>query len=159
MKKKNPKHSYNPRPIDRIMQSDFLEAMSQTEDLPLEDQWGIVLELLPEKFHYYVLVASQQPEMVMMDRIGLLAYILIKQHFEEEPSPKFILTALHGLLISSLAEIERKELLFCESVDAIREPFLITFPGNLPFHPKDPDNFDVRELILHHIQRYEGDDL
>lgn len=159
MKKRPPKVQYNPRPIDASMREAFYDALLQTAEVPAEARWSLLVDLLPEKFFYYVLVASQQEEMALMDRLGPLAMLLTEVYFEEEANANLLMTALYGLVMVAVAELERKELQFCESVDIIEEPFLITLPDYSPLHPKDPENFDLKELVLHHISRYEGSDL
>lgn len=145
--RKKPIAAYRETPADGEALRQFQFALRDVTNLPLLDQWSTVLELLPDTFLCYVMQSRKQAENVMMHRLGPLAVALWSHFSEEAIDPTTLTASLYGLVISCGLELEKRRGVFCETVHLIENPFTIAISEIPPYLAKDPENFDLGEML------------
>jgi hypothetical protein len=112
------------------------EALLQVSELPEADRWSMALALLPDE-HLLALVKTEDGE-ASLNRSGTLAVAAIHGLYGIDPGDQIedldytqVLTmAVHTILVSYVAELEKRQLHFCREV--------IHMEGPLQFDPEQP---------------------
>ena len=142
MPKKTKPLNIAPEDMDAALQ--LMEALEQVEDLPLEDQWPMALELLPDSVLLHTMQAlNRKDEMEKMNLFGTLAVVLIREFLDLEPEPPLIMLAMGSIMVSFLGELEKRRKVFCMDVIHMASPFKFDQDEPVKFIPKDPESFNM----------------
>lgn len=132
------------------------DALYSVKDLPEEDRWQLVMELLPDSYHFRVLlVRKRQAELDAMNVYSALA-IVVLQVFrgytrENKPDPRLIMLTMAAISASSLGELERRHKLLCDRVEYPRDPTAYKIEEIMQFTPRDPEMTDqsvIRDTLM-----------
>lgn len=135
-------------------------ALAQTEGMPDTERWRLTMELLPDEYHYQILLARKRSSVESaMSLYGLLVSAI--QMELEGPDSKFdpqtdmgkMTLGIIAVPTSSLAELEHRYKQFCDDVTLMDNPLEFD-PNSFPkYVPRDPENFSVPELREYYTDR------
>ncbi|CCW35686.1 hypothetical protein CTKA_02217 [Chthonomonas calidirosea] len=138
------------------------EALIEAEGLQPEQQWPLIMQLLPEDYLYKLLDIHPLERIEVWKNYAPLAHLLLRVYYDYQMDRNdqsnqhaiLIYRCLLGLLYSALAELEAREGHFCYRVEPIAEP-LQAIDSAQPFfcEPKDPDHFSFQEMLLFYKSR------
>jgi hypothetical protein len=140
---------FNPRDLDAARQ--LSETLAEVADLPYQAQWAMAMELLPDSFLNYVVCARDRKRDTSLKLYTLLSMVVLEEWAGIEEAPereKLLMIAMHGVLTSLYAELERRHRHFCDSVTHMTDPMDPENP--VQYHPRDPETFSHDALAKYY---------
>lgn len=135
-------------------------ALQQTEDLPKTERWRMAMELLPDEYHYRVILARTRA--TAESTMSLYGILISGARMElEGPEAQFgpqsdmgsFALGIVAVPMSSLGELERRYKQFCEDVILMEDPFAFDPKEYVKYVPRDPENFAMETMRAYYTER------
>jgi hypothetical protein len=150
---RRPKININPRfdPLDLAAARQLSETLAEVADLPYQAQWAMAMELLPDSFLHYVVGVRDRQKDTSLKLYTLLSMVVLEEWAgieEVSEREKLLMIAMHGVLSSIYAELERRHKQFSDSVTHMTDPMDLENP--VQYHLRDPENFSHDALAKYY---------
>ena len=146
--KRNPKPTLTPADLEAADQ--MRDALLQVRELPIDSQWEMALELLPESLLLDVVRMNKRREDDVLNLVGVLAAVSVEMLTGERADEKFLTAAIYGIIFSSVGELEKRYKVFSDNVVMMDYPFDYDPTDPVLFIPKDPETFSLDKVFQYY---------